>query len=235
MDSSVSSAASPGTRSNYYDDTEGWTIKLLSPSLKAALAEKIDQAHRNAHSAKAYLDSRGITEESTTKFLLGLDSATGLLTIPYLTPGGPWIVKYRCIQQHDCKELGHGKYTYEPGSGIHLFNAQALLNTDLVVLTEGELDAISVDQLGVAGVAYPGTSMWKANPHWRWCFDNVDDIVVVADGDDPGRKAATAVSESLRSSVSADVHLVLLPEGEDSNSYINKFGPTDYLERLDLL
>lgn len=182
-----------------------------------------------------YLDSRGITAESTTRFQLGLDPASGRLTIPYLSPAGPWVIKYRCISFHDCKELGHSKYTYDPGASIHLYNAQALISADLAVLVEGELDAISVSQLGLTGVAYPGTAMWKANPHWRWCFDSLTEIVVVADGDEPGRKAATAVTESLRTSINADVRQVAMPEGHDSNSYITEFGETDYLERLDLL
>lgn len=192
-------------------------------------------AHRNVSSAKAYLDSRGITDESVEKFQLGVDPASGRLTIPYLTPAGPWMLKYRCLEPHDCKELGHGKYMYDPGATIHMFNASSLITAQLAVIVEGEIDAITVDQLGLNVVAYPGTAMWKANPHWRWCFDSVDDIVVVADGDDPGRKAATAVAESLRTAVAGDVRVVFLPGDEDSNSYIATFGDVDYLERLDLL
>lgn len=185
--------------------------------------------------ARAYLGSRGITAASIDKFQLGYDLATGRLTIPYLTPAGPFVIKYRCIGNHDCKEHGHGKYVYDTGSAIHLYNAQALRNSELVVVTEGELDAISVDQTGVAAVGYPGTAMWKANPHWRWCFDSLEQIIVVADGDEPGKKAGTAVTESLRNAVDADVRLVVLPDGQDSNSYLTEFGETDYLERLDLL
>lgn len=124
---------------------------------------------------------------------------------------------------------------YDAGTPIHLFNAQTLLTADLVVVVEGELDAICVDQMGLTSVGYPGTAMWKANPHWRWCFDSCSEVIVVADGDEQGRKAAVGVAESLRSTIPGDVHVVTLPDGEDSNSYINKFGETDYLERLDLL
>lgn len=146
-------------------------------------------------------------------------------------------MKYRCILNHKCKDEGHGKYTNDVGAGTHLFNASALITADIVVVVEGEIDAITVDQLGVTAVAYPGTAMWKANPHWRWCFDSLQEIVVVADGDEQGRKAAAGVADSLRNTVAGDVRVVNLPgdDGTDSNSYIAEHGATDYLNRLDLL
>lgn len=194
---------------------------------------RIQAAHRNVHQAQAYLTKRGITEASTTRFRLGCEN--GRLTIPYLSPAGPWIVKTRCIHNHDCKDEGHAKYMLDVGSELHLFNAAALLDADLVVVTEGELDAITVTQLDIPAVAYPGTQMWKSHPHWRWCFDSTSEVVVVADGDEPGRKAAAVVADSLRGSVAADIRVVNLPDGYDSNSYITDNGDADYLDRLDLL
>lgn len=182
-----------------------------------------------------YLASRGITQASIEVFNLGLDPTSGRLTIPYLTPAGPLMIKERCIVSHDCKEAGHPKYMYEAGTVIHLFNAPALRSTQLAVVVEGELDAVAVSQLGLTAVAYPGTAMWKANPHWRWCFDSLSEVVVVADGDDQGRKAAAGVADSLRNAVQADIRVVQLPDGSDSNSYITDNGEVDYLERLDLL
>lgn len=145
------------------------------------------------------------------------------------------MVKYRCILDHECKDEGHGKYINDVGAGIHLFNASALLTADQAVVVEGEVDVISVDQLGVVAVGYPGTAMWKANPHWRWCFDSLSEVVVVADGDDQGRKAAGGVADSLRNSIAGDVRVVHLPDGQDSNSYILELGEADFLNRLDLL
>lgn len=185
--------------------------------------------------ARAYLASRGITPESIDRFKLGVDPDNNQLTIPYLSPAGPWLVKYRCLRDHDCKETGHARYFYDTGAGHHLYNASALLTADVAVVVEGELDAVTVTQVGLTAVAYPGTAAWKANPHWRWCFDSVDTIVVVADGDEAGRKAAAGVAESLRNSVNADVRTVILPDGEDSNSYLVNHGDYDYLERLELL
>lgn len=214
---------------------KGSIIKLPSPSFRNALATRIEAAHLNVHSARAYLDKRQINDESIENFQLGYDQSTGRLTIPYLSPAGPWNVKYRCIQSHNCKDAGHGKYLYDAGAGVHLYNAPALLAAETVVVVEGEIDAISVNQLGISAVAYPGTAMWKANPHWRWCFDSLVEVIVVADGDQQGRKAAADVADSLRNSVSADVRVVDLPDGQDSNSYITEHGDVDFMNRLDLL
>lgn len=210
-------------------------MKLPSSVARNSLAEKIRDAHRNVSSASHYLDSRGISTDSAELFQLGV--ADGRLTIPYLTPAGPLLIKYRCLQKHNCKEHGHGKYMYDTGASLHLYNASVLLTAELVVVVEGEIDAISVTQLGVPAVAYPGAGQWKAHPHWRWCFDSLDDVIIVADADEPGRKAAANVAESLRQSVSADVRVIHLPgdDGTDTNSYIAQHGEHNYLQRLDLL
>lgn len=193
--------------------------------------------------AESYLSSRGIDAETTDRFRLGWvgwdnSMRAGRLAIPYLTPAGPWQIKFRCIQPHDCGDHGHPKYYYETGETLHLFNAATLNDAaDICVICEGELDAITAEQAGVPAVSYPGVNAWRANPHWRWCFDSVDLIVVVADWDKPkegerfgvGKQAADAIAKSLKQSVDGDVKVIALPEPHDSNSYIIEFGELDYL------
>lgn len=180
----------------------------------------------------SYLSGRGFTADTVSRFRLGLDEETGRLTIPYLTPAGPWSIKYRCIAHEDCKPVpNHTKYTYDAGAQPLLYNASALLAAKAVMLVEGELDAVAIEQIGVPAVGYPGAQTWKANSYWRWCFDSADDVFVIGDGDENnvGRKAAETVAEALRDSVSGEVHMTVLPEGEDSNSFINKYGEQEFL------
>jgi DNA primase len=209
-------------------------MRMPSSDARASLERKVAAYNANVAGALPYLTDRGITAETADRFRLGVDP-TGRLVIPYLSPAGPWHLKYRCITGHDCKTEGHGKYGYDPGSEQHLFNAQTLLDAERVVVTEGELDAIAVEQAGMNAVAYPGAETWAKCKHWRWCFDSVVEIVVVADGDQPGRKAAGAVCDSLRLSAHADVRVVVLPDGHDSNSFINEYGDLAYLEELEWL
>lgn len=229
-------------------------------SLAALVREYHDQIAEGG--AEAYLTDRGITRRAIDRFLLGYTGDTGdiktanRLSIPYLTGRGPWQVKYRCLEQHDgtCKENRHGKYIYDDGAEQHLYNAETLLTTDRVVVVEGELDAIAVELTGAACVGYPGADTWRKSRHFRWCFDSVDEVIVVADGDPPeknpknrdkspgdpgwteagvGEEAAKVVADSLRTALpDLTVRVCVMPTGHDSNSYINESGALDYLETI---
>lgn len=194
--------------------------------------------------AADYLTSRGISRRAIDRFQLGYTGEDSRyrnrLAIPYLSPAGPWCIKYRCIEDHDC--TNHGKYVYDEGTEIHLFNAQTLLTADRVVIVEGEMDAISAEMAGVPAVAFPGVEMWKKNKHWRWLFDSVDEVTVVADGDAPkegktqgvGEIAGRSVADSLRTALpELDVRLVVMPVGHDSNSYLNSEGQMAFLDLID--
>jgi DNA primase len=211
---------------------------MPSPSARKQLAKLVQTFHEQVGGAQNYLSERGIGEAAVERFLLGFvaesdnPSIVNRLAIPYLTPAGPVNVKFRCLAEHSCKEAGHGKYIYIEGSGHNLYNAQTLLTAERVVLVEGELDAVAAEMAGVAAVAYPGTQTWDGNKHWRFCFDSVTDLVVVADGDDPGRKSAKRVAESLLNAIDGTVRVVYLPEGEDTNSFLVANGDLEYLEKL---
>ena len=156
----------------------------------------------------------------------------GRLSIPYITPAGVVQIKYRCADQAHADHKGTDcpKYMYETGIGTHLYNAQVLISTsDTVVLTEGELDAICVQAyLGIPAVAYPGVGTWKGQKHYRLCFEGVSEVIVVADGDKPGRDSAAEIAESLGMAA----RVVNMPDGFDSNQYIHENGAGAFLERL---
>lgn len=211
--------------------------------------EQVNRYHSQADSIITYSADRGIYRPAIDRFQLGYTGETGdrfrnRLTIPYLTPAGPVGMKYRCVDDHDCKDFGHPKYDGEEGNEVHLFNAQVLRTATTVVAVEGEIDAIAGEMTGFAHVGIPGTGVWKSNPHWVWCFDSVEEFVFVADGDDikPGKKVgvgeelADTVCRSLRSHYpEMFVRKVVLPLHSDPNSYINEHGDIAYLERIGLI
>lgn len=212
-------------------------MRMLSASARTSLTEEINRYHENlldqdGGSAQDYLAGRGIRPPMWDRFKLGFDGER--LTIPYLTPAGPWLVKRRCIQHDKCE--GHPKYKNTEGAELHLYNAPVLIDSDLVVVTEGELDAVTVEQAGVNAVAVPGATQWKANRHWRFCFDSVSEVIVVGDGDKPGEESAKAISDSLRSTFNdIEVRTVILPAGMDSNSYAQAEGDMALLELLEVI
>ena len=205
-------------------------MRMLSSGARSSLASQIEQYHQHLGKVANYLASRGITQETAERFQLGWNPENGRLVIPYLTPAGPFSLKQRCIQPHDCKTEGHGKYVYDAGAVPHLYNASTLLDCDSVVVVEGELDAVVAEQVGVPAVAYPGTANWQK--HMPYCFDSQAEIVVIADGDDPGRKAADRVAASLRDAVSGEVRVVEMPAGHDTGSFVQEFGEFEFLERI---
>lgn len=159
----------------------------------------------------------------------------GRLSIPYMTPGGVVQIKYRCANELHHEGAKHiepdcPKYLYEAGTGTYLYNAQVLIHaSETVVITEGELDAICVQAYtGLPAVAYPGVETWKKHPHWRLCFEGVSSVIVIADGDKPGRESALRVAES----IGLSARVVDLPNGHDSNSYIASESAGTFLERL---
>lgn len=188
-----------------------------------------------ATSAISWWTSRGLDGAAAQAFGIGLATDgeyAGRLSIPYLSlRGGPVAMKYRCVLGHDCKTTGHGKYGSESGFGIHLYNASVLAETpERVVICEGELDAVAVQSLtGIPAVAYPGVSTWQKMKHWPLCFDQITDVIVVGDGDEPGRAAARTVANSIPGS-----RAVVMPEGHDASSYLAEYGTPEFLRLVEL-
>lgn len=223
-------------------------MRVPSSELRNSLDSLVEKYHEQVDGAATYLTSRGISPYAIDKFKLGYTGEDGnykhRLAIPYLTPVGPWHIKYRCIRDHDCKVEGHGKYVYDSGTEQMLYNAQTLIAAERAVIVEGELDAISVEMAGVPAVAFPGADTWRKNRHWRWCFDSCDQVIVVADGDTPregkdkgvGEEAAISVADSLRTSLpDLDVRVVVMPLGHDANSLINELGQIEFLQLIGVI
>lgn len=191
---------------------------MIPDQRKQQLLAKAQACYQHVAEARDYLESRGVTGRMAQRFLLGYvtpdidPTYAGRLSIPYLTPAGVVGIKYR-----DLSGLSGAKYMSEPGCGTHLFNAPALLEAGPVaVLTEGEFDAVAVTAAtGLPAVGYPGTNTWAAQRHWPACFDHVSEVVVVADGDKPGREAAHKVAGSM-----SQARVVDLPDGLDANSFL---------------
>lgn len=208
---------------------------ILPQERRRALTAKSQTYAGNVEQAMPYLDSRGLTKEVAAMFSLGYVSdgeQAGRISIPYHTPNGVVAIKYRCanIEHGEHKDVDCPKYLSESGVGIHLFNAQVLIHcADTVVVTEGEMDAICVQAYtGLPAVAYPGVDTWKKHRHFRLCFEGVSEVIVVADGDKPGRVAAQQVAES----IGLNARVIDLPNGDDASSYIASHGAGRFLERI---
>lgn len=108
------------------------------------------------------------------------------------------------------------------------FARQAIDKADECLLVEGYTDVVSLHQAGIENVvASGGTSLTP--DQLRLIKKYTSYLTIIYDGDSAGIKAALrgldlALEESL------NVKLVLIPDGEDPDSYVNKIGPVAFIE-----
>lgn len=105
---------------------------------------------------------------------------------------------------------------------------QAISRLDECFLVEGYTDVISLHQGGVENVvASSGTSLTE--DQLRLIGQLTKNLTILYDGDPAGIKAALRGLD-MALSQSFNVQLVLFPEGEDPDSYIQKAGATQFHE-----
>lgn len=102
------------------------------------------------------------------------------------------------------------------------FARQAIDKADECLLVEGYTDVVSLHQAGIENVvASGGTSLTP--DQLRLIKKYTNNLTIIYDGDNAGIKAALrgldlALEEGL------NVNLVLIPDGDDPDSYVNKVG-----------
>ena len=152
------------------------------------------------------------------------------------------------VHNHSGKVLGFGarvlktndrapKYINTPENEIYVkskilygsyFARQAIDKADECLLVEGYTDVISLHQAGIENVvASGGTSLTP--DQLRLIRKYTNNLTIIYDGDAAGVKAALrgldlALEEGL------NVKLVLIPDKEDPDSYVNKVGASAFNE-----
>jgi DNA primase len=152
------------------------------------------------------------------------------------------------VHNHSGKVLGFGarilksndkapKYINTPENEIYIkskilygsyYARQAIDKADECLLVEGYTDVVSLHQSGIENVvASGGTSLTPDQLRLVKKYSN--NLTIIYDGDAAGIKAALrgldlALEEGL------NVKLVLIPDNEDPDSYVNKIGPAAFTE-----
>jgi len=106
------------------------------------------------------------------------------------------------------------------------FARQAIDRADECLLVEGYTDVISLHQAGIENVVASGGTSLTVD-QLRIVKKYTDNLTIIYDGDKAGVKAALrgldmALEESL------NVKLVLIPDNEDPDSYVNKVGAAEF-------
>lgn len=173
----------------------------------------------NVDQAAEYLSARGLSRDTSERFRLGVvgtnEEYAGRLAIPAIGPNGVYSIRYRSRHDEDPKYLGHADLP------VRLFNLRALFEAqDTIHVTEGELDAISLDQCGLPAVGVCGVNQWKKHHHRM--FVGFSRVYIWSDGDEPGRAFAQRVANDISSArvvsiegEGMDVNALLVKEGAD--------------------
>jgi hypothetical protein len=163
---------------------------------------------------EAFAKSRGFEAKTLQRYGLRMAVESDALpydgdwiAIPYRNLSGVWHNKYRNLTDHG------PKYHADHGSEGHLYNPKLLgPNSDVVWLTEGEFDCLSMVALGHDAIGVPGVTGFKEV--WKHLF--TDSTVIVAfDPDEAGEKAAVKVASLFRNYHVFDAY----PDGMDLNEW----------------
>ncbi|MBQ3633620.1 MAG: DNA primase [Paludibacteraceae bacterium] len=133
-----------------------------------------------------------------------------------------------------------GKYVNSPDSIIYsktnelygLFQAkQSIARADMCYLVEGQMDVISMHQSGIENVvASGGTALTK--PQIRLIQRFTSNITVLYDGDAAGIHAALRGIDMFLEE-GFNVKVVLLPDGEDPDSYAQSHDSTEFIRYIE--
>jgi len=94
------------------------------------------------------------------------------------------------------------------------------------ILVEGYMDLITLQQAGINNVvASMGTSLTETQAKALKLY--TDKVIILYDGDQSGIKAAERAIDILLSA-SLEVKVLILPDNEDPDSFIRKFGKIDF-------
>lgn len=149
----------------------------------------------------------------------GHSNYRGRICIPYLAPNGDVMkLRFRGLPPND----GGAKYLDIAGGTPRMFNTSALTSGGKTIyVQEGELDCITLAQLGYASVGIAGTQAWQ--PHFKRMLDGYSRIIVTVDNDDGGAGVEFANHITAEMEDHEVIH-VKMPEGHDVNSLFTSEG-----------
>ena len=147
---------------------------------------------------------------------------TGWVALPSIENGTVVSIKYRSLQRK--------AFSRQPGMKTTLFNLDSVDPLEPIILVEGEIDALSLEQIGYRAVSLPSAS-FTLTPEMRDALEQADSIILAGDNDG---KVGVDAMERLKRDFGDKALLVKWTEGKDANECALKLGAgfKDYFEGL---
>jgi len=174
-------------------------------------------------------DQRGLHDTTLRKFLIGFNPERQSVCIPILDTSGKTVSAVKYIKY----DLLSGEKSLTTHGKAQLLGLNWLIKDyakhNQVIITEGELDAMVLNQYGflaVSGTA--GASTWK--DEWKKHFEGKN-VVVCCDSDEAGRRGAAKVVDAIVGIASSVKKVDLFGESaskemKDVTDYFVKAGKT---------
>ncbi len=164
------------------------------------------------------------------------DKFKGRIIFPIFSPNGRVIAfGGRILEKTDRA----AKYLNSPESEIYLkrkslyglyHSKEEIRKLDKAILVEGYMDLISLYQYGIKNVvASSGTSL--TDEQARLLSRYTKNVIVIFDADVAGQKASMRSIEILLKQ-DFDVKILSLPENEDPDSFVHKYGKEEFEEYI---
>lgn len=176
-----------------------------------------------AITAAAFLKSRGISEQTAAKH--GLTELNGALLIPYRKNGEVKNRKFRALNE---------KKFWQDGGKQFVWNFDCLTEAGPLIITEGEIDALSAIEAGFTKVISIPNGGTEGEPNVSWLYEIEDylgaEVILAFDADDVGYALLERVSNVLGK---ARCKWVKYPKGcKDLNDALVKFGIAGVTESI---
>ena len=178
---------------------------------------KLEEMKNKLRGSPAYeymTKERGFTDETLEHFHIGYDEKRNAVAIPHFKGEELINIKYRFLKPKDIR------YTSEPNAEQWVFHdvgIQAGRDKKAVFIAEGEMDCMSLWQMGVRNVISPGSG---ANSYGTWIeeVDKIPQVWIAYDNDDPGQSAAKELAERIGPEKCRNV---VYPDGtKDANEFM---------------
>lgn len=120
------------------------------------------------------------------------DALQGMVTIPYHVAGNCVTLRGR---RWPMEEGDKQKYKTLAGQAARVYHSEACWGISEVVITEGELDALVLSQMGFQAIGIPGANVWQ--PGWDGYLEGMRRVWVAFDPDEAGDRGAEKLIERL--------------------------------------
>jgi DNA primase len=151
---------------------------------------KLELALDRSKEAKEFLESRGISFETAKKCHLGFKQ--GISSGSEVCKNGGWLV-FPCVKGDQVVSIKYRsilakEFSRQPGMTTSLFNTESIDFLEPIFVTEGELDALVLEQAGYHAVSLP-SAIKTLTPEMRDELKQAESIILAGDTDSVGDEA----------------------------------------------